>query len=235
MDLIDREHPTSDDKPPWAGMVFKQRVYSDDMLESLKRRYPQGANLRERKHMAAIEFLQQELRDMQASEAALIPTTHPTISIPDVALHDRKCQRNISPPCSPTAIYPLPDVKDKCYHGRNPTNTPFLNEPLNIPNSVLGREIVFSIADEPIVQRQKRKKMTATEKISYKRMRRIGACDSCKRQKAKVDSSIILKTRLEYARLIQCSARMSAAQRTDPEIPKLRVAHHKGQSPEVLL
>ena len=185
MDLIDREYPTSDDKPPWYGMVFKQSVYSDAMLESLKRRYPQGANLRERKHMAAIEFLQQELENMQASEAALIRKTHTTNSMPDVASHDSGHQKAGSPPYSPTAQLSHPNITDR-YHGRrSPTNNVFLEQPPTILSNTSGQEIVFSIANRPVVQRQRRKKMTASEKISYKQMRKIGACDSCKRQKAK--------------------------------------------------
>ncbi|EUC49083.1 hypothetical protein COCMIDRAFT_23258 [Bipolaris oryzae ATCC 44560] len=185
MDLIDREYPTSDDKPPWFGMKFKQSVYSDDMLESLKRRYPQGANLRERKHMAAIEFLQQELKNMQASEAALIPKTNPTTLVPDIASHNHQHQRTGSPPYSPTSQLSSPNIMDG-YHGtRSPTNKVFLEQPPNVSSNVSGQEIVFSIGNRPLVQRQRRKKMTPAEKISYKQMRKIGACDSCKRQKAK--------------------------------------------------
>ncbi|EUC29970.1 hypothetical protein COCCADRAFT_7920 [Bipolaris zeicola 26-R-13] len=185
MDLIDREYPTSDDKPPWYGMIFKQSVYSDAMLESLKRRYPEGANLRERKHMAAIDFLQQELKNMQASEAALISKTRPTNLMPEVASHDCQHQRTGSPPYSPTAQLSPPNITDG-YHGRrSPTNKVFLEQPPTVPSNASGREIVFSIANRPLVQRQRRKKMTASEKISYKQMRKIGACDSCKRQKAK--------------------------------------------------
>ncbi|KAJ5022413.1 hypothetical protein PSV08DRAFT_350208 [Bipolaris maydis] len=185
MDLIEREYPTSDDKPPWYGMVFKQSVYSDAMLESLKRRYPQGANLRERKHMAAIEFLQQELEDMQASEAALIPKTNPTNLMSDVASHDRQHQKIGSLPYSPTAQLSTPNITNG-YHGRrSPTNKVPLVQSPTVSSNMSGQEIVFSIANRPVVQRQRRKKMTASEKISYKQMRKIGACDSCKRQKAK--------------------------------------------------
>ncbi|KAL6160279.1 hypothetical protein ACJQWK_09193 [Exserohilum turcicum] len=185
MDLIGREHPTSDDKPPWAGMVFKQKVYSDAMLELLKRRYPQGANLRERKHMAAIEFLQQELREMQAEEAALGSQTYPNVLVTDVVLHGRKHQGSISPPPSPTTSYQPPAVTDDNYHGMKVVNAMSLKRPSAASNTSPGQEIVFSVADGPIAQRQKRKKMSTTEKIAYKQMRKIGACDSCKRQKAK--------------------------------------------------
>ncbi|USP78583.1 hypothetical protein yc1106_05857 [Curvularia clavata] len=185
MDLIDREHPTSDDKPPWSGMVFRQRVYSDAMLESLKRRYPQGANLRERKHMAAIEFLQQELREMQEKEAALATEVHSPASTPDAEFFDGKNLSSISPPCSPTTQRPLPAITNECYQGRIAPNATLLKQPPSMSSTMSGQEFVFSVVEGPIVQRRKRKKMTATEKIAYKQMRRVGACDSCKRQKAK--------------------------------------------------
>lgn len=229
MDLIDREYPTSDDKPPWFGMKFKQSVYSDAMLESLKRRYPQGANLRERKHMAAIEFLQQELKNMQASEAALIPKTNPTTLMPDIASHDHQHQRTSSPPYSPTSQLSPPNTMGE-YHGRrSPTNTVFLEQPPTVSSNISGQEFVFSIANRPVVQRQRRKKMTAAEKVSYKQMRKIGACDSCKRQKAKVDSLISLATRLECAKLIWCSAGTLVVKETDTEILEAPVAYYKGQ------
>lgn len=196
MDLIDREHPTSDDKPPWSGMVFRQRVYSDDMLESLKRRYPQGANLRERKHMAAIEFLQQELQEMQEREAALTAKVHSPASTPDAEFFDGENQRSISSPYSPTAQRLLPAVTNERYQGRNASGTTLLKQPPSMSSTMSGQEIVFSVVEGPIVQRRKRKKMTATEKIAYKQMRRVGACDSCKRQKAKVDSPSFLKNNI---------------------------------------
>ena len=196
MDLIDREHPTSDDKPPWAGMVFRQRVYSDAMLESLKRRYPQGANLRERKHMAAIEFLQQELREMQEREAALTAEGHSAALTPDAEFFDGKNQSSVSPPCSPAIQCPLPAVTSECYQKRNVLSTRSSNQPPSMSSAIPGQEIVFSVVDGPIVQRRKRKKMTATEKVAYKQMRKVGACDSCKRQKAKVESPSFLENKV---------------------------------------
>lgn len=176
-------------------MVFKQRVYSDALLESLKRRYPQGANFRERKHMAAIEFLQQELREMQAMEASLVPEAHSTVSAPDMAFYDHKHQGSISPPSSPTAPFSLPAVTNECYQGKNFTGTTLMKGSPSTSSMMAGHEIIFSVVDGPIVQRRNRKKMTETEKIAYKQMRRVGACDSCKRQKAKVYCPVFLEYR----------------------------------------
>lgn len=146
--------------------------------------------------MAAIEFLQQELEEMKKREEAQVPEVHSAASTPEAKFFDSKDQRGISPLCSPTAPCPLPTVTNECYHGRHLSSTALSKQPPFLSSTISGQEIVFSVVDGPVVQRRKRKKMTATEKIAYKQMRRVGACDSCKRQKAKVDSPGMLDNKV---------------------------------------
>ncbi|KAK3202138.1 hypothetical protein GRF29_161g263335 [Pseudopithomyces chartarum] len=65
MDFILRQQATSDELPPWAGIIFKDPVDSDTLSEKLRAAYPSCRTLRERKHQAAIDFLQEELHRMQ--------------------------------------------------------------------------------------------------------------------------------------------------------------------------
>lgn len=184
MDLIIREHPTSDDTPPWKGMAFRQPVYSDAMLECLKTRYPQGANLRERKHLAAIEFLEQELREMRAKEAALISSSYREGFVQDVTLTDSQHRENGSSPYASFSSFPLPAFTDEYRLDSN-----------------FGQEIVFSLADRPVTEGKKRKKMTQEEKDDYRKTRKLGACDNCKRHKAKVGSLDAAREASQVARL----------------------------------
>ena len=88
MDFILRERATSDELPPWAGIIFKYpvranvycrfniqfwtnspvrfQVDSDQLSEKLRAAYPDYKTLRERKHQAAIDFLREELSRMQS-------------------------------------------------------------------------------------------------------------------------------------------------------------------------
>jgi len=184
MDLIFREHPTSDDAPPWKGMAFRQPVYSDAMLECLKTRYPKGDNLRERKHMAAIEFLQQELEEMRAKEAALISLFCRKGSAQDVTLTDCQHPKSASSPYALSGSFPLPTLTDEYRLDSN-----------------FGQEIVFSIANGPLMEGKKRKKMNQEEKEDYRKTRKLGACDNCKRHKAKVGSLDATRETSQVARL----------------------------------
>ncbi|KAL1608156.1 hypothetical protein SLS60_003095 [Paraconiothyrium brasiliense] len=69
MDFILRQQLTSDELPPWAGIVFKYPVDSDTLSEKLREAYPDCKTLRERKHRAAIDFLSAELSRMQAGNS----------------------------------------------------------------------------------------------------------------------------------------------------------------------
>jgi hypothetical protein len=63
--LIRRIHAANDTTDPWSGITFTMPVDSDALADGLKQAYPMARTLRERKHWAALDFLQAELRHMR--------------------------------------------------------------------------------------------------------------------------------------------------------------------------
>lgn len=178
MRSIKRIHPTSDETPPWAGMAFTQPLDSDALHELLKSQYPQCTSMRQRKHLAAIDFLNRELESMQ-NEAMVLQASHPGLEELDVCKH----QRSLSPSLSHSSSYKSPALVEH-HSQQSPT----------ITKIATGQQHVFSIVDGGLAIRPKKKrKMTPAERSAYKTTRKIGACDKCKRQKGKVgDSSAFL-------------------------------------------
>lgn len=184
MRSIKRTHPTSDETPPWAGMSFIQPVDSDALHELLKNQYPQCTSLRQRKHMAAIDFLRRELESMQNEVAGAMPETSPgeqtrihlQTSHPSVEeLKERKHQRSISLSASQNSWHRSQALSD-----RQP------QQPPGMPNIGTGQQHVFSIVDGLAMQPKKKRKMTPAERSAYKTTRKVGACDKCKRLKGRV-------------------------------------------------
>ncbi|RYO58170.1 hypothetical protein AA0116_g7443 [Alternaria tenuissima] len=170
MRSIKRIHPTSDETPPWAGMAFTQPLDSDALHELLKSQYPQCTSMRQRKHLAAIDFLNRELESMQ-NEAMLLQASHPGPEELDVCKH----QRSLSPSLSHSNSYRSPALVE-----HHPQQSP------TITKIATGQQHVFSIVDGGLaVQPKKKRKMTPAERSAYKTTRKIGACDKCKRQKGK--------------------------------------------------
>ncbi|KAG9195999.1 hypothetical protein G6011_01120 [Alternaria panax] len=176
---IKRIHPTSDETPPWAGMSFIQPVDSDALHELLKHQYPQCASLRQRKHMAAIDFLRRELESMQNETAGTSPgdqtriSPQTSLSAPE-KLGERKHQRSISPSLSQSSSYRSPTLLK-----HHPQQSPAMKK------MGTGQQHVFSIVDGLAMQPKKKRKMTPAERSAYKTTRKVGACDKCKRQKGK--------------------------------------------------
>ncbi|RII10818.1 hypothetical protein CUC08_Gglean006818 [Alternaria sp. MG1] len=170
MRSIKRIHPTSDETPPWAGMAFTQPLDSDALHELLKNQYPQCTSMRQRKHLAAIDFLNRELESMQ-NEAILLQASHPGPEELDVCKH----QRSLSPSLSHSSSYRSPALVE--HH---------LQQSPTITKIATGQQHVFSIVDGGLaIQPKKKRKMTPAERSAYKTTRKIGACEKCKRQKGK--------------------------------------------------
>jgi hypothetical protein len=184
MKSIERIEPTSDASPPWAGIHFTQPVDSDALHELLKDQYPQCKSVRQRKHMAAIDFLKRELESMQneASESTtrtpLGNQELPVLNGPYTGFEgsrERKHQRSVSPALSQSSSYRSPALL-----GHHPHHLP------TIPKTGASQQHVFSIVDGLATQPKKKRKMTPAERSAYKNTRKFGACEKCKRQKGKV-------------------------------------------------
>jgi hypothetical protein len=184
MKPIKRLRPTSDASPPWADMTFTQPIESDALHELLKEQYPQCKTLRQRKHMAAIDFLRRELDSMQNEATNLRPgTPRETHALSDFDAYgpgldepaELKHQRSVSPALSLSNTYRSPVLLDQ--QNQHTVSTSKIG---------LGQQHVFSIVDGFAAQPKKKRKMTVAERSAYKTTRKIGACEKCKRQKGKV-------------------------------------------------
>jgi hypothetical protein len=196
MDAIRRAKPTSDESPPWAGMEFTLPVDSDALMEHLKTLYPfpQCSTHRERKHMAAIDFLKRELASIQSKgpfpassggEKMWLVSPGPTMPSSDL---DESSSRNVTPSPSP-AFHNVMATPVPTKHESHPvTCERNIAAPISAPQptSTSAQHFVFSAIDGRTHQLKKKRKMTAEEKKDYKRIRTRGACARCKKAKEKV-------------------------------------------------
>jgi hypothetical protein len=186
LSLLTRSERASEGMPPWAGIGFVHPIDSDELAEDLKRTYPTGRTLRERKHMAIIDFFTEELRQMQQGRSVATVTTGRVAlysAVPPVLHHqvldDRalRCQHSPSPAgstCSAAAV----SAESPGQHRSMVAVAPL--------EAVSGKQFVFSAADGKLMHSKTKRKMTLDEKTAYKETRRRGACPKCKRQKEKV-------------------------------------------------
>ncbi|KAH8725437.1 hypothetical protein GQ44DRAFT_217010 [Phaeosphaeriaceae sp. PMI808] len=189
MALIKRVERTSDETPPWKGIIFTLPVGSDVLSEELKRAHPGCSTLRERKHMAAIEFLQAELRQMQSPVD--ITAQNGDIATPDASsiysdpLDGCSSLESVSMRRSPsTTTKDLPTVEAMQQKDLTPASTHLSPSMSSIINP--AQQFVFSLIDgRPQQPKNSKRRMTRDEKIAYKKTRKRGACPRCRRQKGK--------------------------------------------------
>lgn len=186
--LIERVRNTSDETSPWEGISFTQPVGSDRLSDELKRAYPGCSNLRQRKHMAAIAFLQHELTQMQKANSATevieveYPATPEASSLSNDNFDGSSRQSSVS--VSRASLQKI----------QAPTASTFTRA---------SQQIVFSVSDGQTLQPSTRRTMTKEEKLSYRKTRKRGACSTCRRQKGKVS---ITRSKLSKLQLILTSA-----------------------------
>ncbi|CAO2649228.1 Nn.00g066130.m01.CDS01 [Neocucurbitaria sp. VM-36] len=195
MPLIKRIQPTSDETPPWTGISFVQPVDSDALHEHLKIAYPQCTTLRERKHMAAIDFLIAELRQMQSKGSAFVAiessANYPAAPSPRApslsteALGNPSRKGSASASQSPTSSTQLSTSVEHAFQDRHSSTTPACLPPIAQPTDGPGQHLVFSAIDGRMMQPKTKRRMTIEEKNAYKETRKRGACRKCKRQKGK--------------------------------------------------
>jgi hypothetical protein len=178
--LLIRTELTSECTPPWTGIAFVHPVDSDELAENLKRSYPRGRTLRERKHMAVIDFFREELLQMQQAGGVMPMAGGAAMYAPSAApvLHRHVDERISRPSHSPAS--------STCSAAAEMQGHTTSMAAVAPADTVPGQQFVFSAADGTMMQSKRKRKMTLDEKTAYKETRRRGACSKCKRQKGKV-------------------------------------------------
>jgi hypothetical protein len=202
--------------PPWAGIEFVFAIGSDELADQLRDAYPEGKNLRERKHLAAIDFLKTELEKMgTASESShgsfpLLDTSNSYRDMHSKTNDLHGSQPFVSRPHS-VASQASPSVSSSLDSPRNMErarrtieqhHTPdIFKDPGKSTDSgttsekrtasstipvVTAQTFVFSAMDGKLVQPRSKKTMSTPEREEYKKTRQRGACVKCRRTKAKV-------------------------------------------------
>ncbi|KAF2679660.1 hypothetical protein K458DRAFT_115724 [Lentithecium fluviatile CBS 122367] len=201
MAFIHRDQPTTDETPPWAGISFIHPVDSDTLAEQLKRAYPKCRTLRERKHQAAIDFLVGELDRMRAKD----PTTPTILASIDVALSERRqddskayieISSDRSRPQSASS-YTSPSLSGSVHSprmrdcARLSASTGASSGPQQPAKpSSQPQQFVWNSHDGQSMRPKTKRKMTMEERKAYKRTREQGACDACRKQKARCTHAI---------------------------------------------
>jgi hypothetical protein len=178
--LLIRTELTSECTPPWTGIAFVHPIDSDELAENLKRSYPRGRTLRERKHMAVIDFFREELLQMQKAAGVMPMAGGAAGYVPSAApvLHRHVDERISRPSHSPAS--------STCSAAAEIQGNTTSIAAVAPADTVPGQQFVFSAADGTMMQSKRKRKMTFDEKTAYKETRRRGACSKCKRQKGKV-------------------------------------------------
>ncbi|KAF2128701.1 hypothetical protein P153DRAFT_367787 [Dothidotthia symphoricarpi CBS 119687] len=201
MPLIRRVHPTSDETPPWVGIFFVPSVGSDELAEQLKARYPQCQTLRERKHMAAIEFLKLELDRIQSERLAANSTTQsilecapsasPMTSVCyDETVEGHSCPESVHMSDSPARSRKLSSGAELDARQTKSRSAKAQRLPTDTAATAHGQQFVFNAADGRTMEPKTKRKMTVQEKGEYKRTRKRGACPKCRRHKEKCTHTI---------------------------------------------
>ncbi|KAH7117156.1 hypothetical protein B0J11DRAFT_510154 [Dendryphion nanum] len=204
--IIHRYENTSDESSPWDGIAFAEPVGSDVLADLLKKAYPyvtkfvtpssEGQNLRQRKHLATIDFLRGELERMKASISERELADAEDAGSPSVASLNHRdliasSHHSISSCSSPsTPSLPSPQLADRDQH-LSELHPDTCHSSQYLPGSTT---FVFSAVDGRAMLPKTKRKMTSQERESYKKTRIRGACKTCKRTKARCTHSEILQS-----------------------------------------
>ncbi|KAL5376410.1 hypothetical protein DPSP01_010520 [Paraphaeosphaeria sporulosa] len=197
MDFILRQQLTSDELPPWAGIVFKYPVDSDDLSEKLRAAYPDCKTHRERKHRATIDFLNAELSRMQSGSSIIDPNSpsnikHPTQgSTPTAArLHAEVLSEGTEilsasdgTPSSLIESTISPKLAERIRKASQATADSEQSQAHASPTA--AQQFVWSAHDGRSMRPKTKRKMTVEERNAYKNTRKRGACDKCRKQKGR--------------------------------------------------
>lgn len=197
MDTIKRLEETREGSAPWVGIKFTHDIGSDDLSDHLKKAYPEGRNERERKYMAVIKFFQQELEKIQSPTSNVVPP-HDIQSgelKSDINTYSNGSRLQSTSPGDSTAASGSGDsprlVSNRHPGADNPQFAPFS---------------VWNVFDGQTTKPKTKRKMTEAERKEYKRVRLVGACDHCRKQKGKVWIAYNDTSKIQRPTLITSSA-----------------------------
>ncbi|KAJ8110215.1 hypothetical protein OPT61_g6882 [Boeremia exigua] len=193
---IKRQFHTTDQTAPWDGVVFTYEVGSDELGEALKVCYPTHRTLRQRKHAAIIQFLEQELLEMQSNDTTMhAPRTPPMHNVQhsnsefgDAQVNPQspaQSQSTLSDAHSPAKSNNLSMPCGKRHQVGAPTMQAIQPTYIDPTTAANATHLVFNAFDGRTMQQKTKRKMTAEERLEYKETRKRGACFRCKRQKGK--------------------------------------------------
>ncbi|KAF2638839.1 hypothetical protein P280DRAFT_63413 [Massarina eburnea CBS 473.64] len=199
MDFIHRHQRTTDETPPWNGIVFKLPVDSDELAEKLKIAYPNCRTLRERKHQATSDFFAEELKRMQSKDLTPFTTTNsaePSVSdypqdaskAYSQAFSDRSRPQSASGYTSPSVAGSVDSpLVERAKPSISISTSPRM-QPSTAPTMMMStnaQQFVWSAHDGKSLRPKTKRKMTLEERSAYKETRKRGACDKCRRQKGR--------------------------------------------------
>ena len=172
---------------------------SDTLSEKLKAAYPEYQTHRERKHQAAIDFLNEELHRMQTRAVTKAVCTTETMTTTIRPRHDSYTPlMEVLPECddvSTVSSRTTPFITDASTPPK--LSEKGIDEPLEedmrvtrlTSNPANKQHFIWSAHDGRPMQPKTKRKMTLEERSAYKETRKRGACEKCRRQKGKVLAS----------------------------------------------
>ncbi|CAI6333593.1 unnamed protein product [Periconia digitata] len=195
MSFIHRQHPTTDESPPWDGIAFRLPIDSDLLAESLKSKYPHHRTLRQRKYQATIDFFLGELSQMQSRDSISVPMLRsgglllndqpiPTSATFIPAVSDQSRPQSASECTSPSIKGS--STSPQSLEFLNPGSSLASNTNLQPPTTTSSSShFVWNAHDGRAARPKTKRKMTVEERSAYKETRKRGACSRCRKQKGK--------------------------------------------------
>jgi hypothetical protein len=198
MEIIQRYERTADESPPWAGISFRYPVDSDLLAEQLKGAYPypKFQTLRERKHQAAIDFLLVELGQMRSkgpSTPTVLTSTDPPLdegrqdavkAYIEISSDRSRPQSASGYTSSLSGSVHSPGMIDRAKLSTSMSANP--GSPRHTQPATNPQQIVWNSLNGQSMRPKTKRKMTLEERKAYKKTREQGACDACRKQKARV-------------------------------------------------
>ncbi|EME46552.1 hypothetical protein DOTSEDRAFT_87081 [Dothistroma septosporum NZE10] len=180
--VVYRDIPAGEPFDPALPLVFFPPKGSDELFDALRIAFPLVKSHSERMREAVIAFLLGERQDdqSQASPATTmdtVPTTRPSMSSECASLHSTPESLNYATPASFDSPQPYASQLTR------QASTATSSQPS--PPSLDAMTGVFSLSTSALPKQRVRRKMTAAEKIEYRKRRIVKACEKCAKRKRK--------------------------------------------------
>lgn len=174
------------------------QVDSDALSEKLRAAYPDCKTHRERKHRAAIDFLNAELSRMQSGSSITDLTSTNNVEPPrqePIPIASRLHAEVLSEGseilsasgCTPSSLIEStlsPKLVERIRKASQATVDSEQSQAEASPT--VAQQFVWNAHDGRSMRPKTKRKMTVEERNAYKNTRKRGACDKCRRQKGRV-------------------------------------------------